>query len=66
MKKLWIKKFSSFKAAEKADLAYYAQMSTKEKWDIMQFLRETYSHFKGRKYHGGTRLQRVLTITKRK
>ena len=66
MKKFWIKKFSSFKEAEEFDRKYYEQMSPKEKWDTMQFLREVYYNFKGSKYEKGKGLRRVLKITKQK
>lgn len=60
----WAKKFNSFKAAEEADNSYYAKMSPAEKWDTMQFLRETYYKFKGARYEKGKGLRRVLKIIK--
>jgi hypothetical protein len=66
MKKLWLKIFRSSKEAEKADLEYYSKMSPSEKWDTLQFIRETYLNFRGHKYENGKGLQRVLKITKRK
>jgi len=63
MKNIWLKKFASFNEAETADLKYYSKMSASEKWDIMQFLRETYYKFKGAKYEKGKGLRRVLKIT---
>lgn len=65
MRKKWIKKFKSFNEAEKSDREYYNKMSPEERLDIMQFLRETYSKFKGKfKYAAGTRLQRVIKVIK--
>ncbi len=66
MKKPWLKKFKSFEEAEKADIEYYSQMSSEEKWDTMQFLRDTYYKFKGGKYEKGKGLRRVLKIIKQK
>lgn len=64
MKKLWIKKFRSFKAAEEADIEDYLQMSAREKWDTMQCLRDIYYKFKGSKYEKGKGLRRVFRIVK--
>lgn len=66
MKKIWIKIFTSFKEAEKFNLDHYAKMSPSEKWDTMQFIRETYQNFRGRRYENGKRLRRVFKIIKQK
>ena len=66
MKKLWLKIFRSSKEAEKADLDYYSKMSHSEKWDTMQFIRETYLNFRGRRYENGKGLRRVYKIIKQK
>ncbi len=61
MKKIWIKKFKSFKEAEKADIEYYSQMSPKERLNTMQLLREMYFKMKGLK-NDATRLRRTIKI----
>jgi site-specific recombinase len=63
MKKIWIKKFDSFKRADEADEKYYLKMSSAERLDIMQFLRETYTKLKrGGRHESGQRLRRVIKI----
>jgi hypothetical protein len=63
MKKLWAKKFSSFKAADKADRDYYARLSPTERLDIIQFLRESYFDLRGLfKHDGRGRLRRSIKI----
>ncbi|MFA6549086.1 MAG: hypothetical protein WCT39_04060 [Candidatus Margulisiibacteriota bacterium] len=63
MKKLWIKKFSSFKEAEKADQQDYSNLSPAERLDIIQFLRESYFRAKGMFTHDGrSRLRRSVKI----
>lgn len=64
MKKTWVKKFSSFREAERFDINQCANMSPEEKWDTMQFLREAYYKFKGAKFEKGKGLRRVLKIFK--
>jgi len=66
MKKIWLEKFKSFKKAEEFNRDYYAKMSPIEKWDTMQFLRETYLNFKGCKYEKRKGLRRVFKIIKQK
>lgn len=64
MKKIWVNIAHSFKEAEKFDKNYYAQMPPEEKWDTMQFIRETYQKLMGDKHENGKRLRRVLRISK--
>lgn len=65
MKKIWIKKFASFKEAEKADQKYYSNLSPAERLDIIQFLRESYFKLKGLfKHDGRSRLRRSIKIIK--
>jgi len=45
--KIWIKKPCSFSEARDQDLEYYFNMSTEERLEIMQFLREQYFKLKG-------------------
>ena len=51
MKKIWVKKFGSFKEAEAFDEKYYASMSISERLALMQFLRESFykTHKKGKR-----------------
>ncbi len=63
MKKIWIKKFKSFKEADEADNQYYFKMSPAERIETMQYLREIYLKFKGkRKNDGRKRLRRVIKV----
>lgn len=62
MKRIWIKKFKSFKEAEKFNQNYYSKMTPAERLDILQYLREIYSKIKGGKYAVGTGLRRVIKI----
>lgn len=65
MKKIWLKKFNSFKKADQADLDYYLKMSPEEKLSIVQMLRENYHKFTGAKKHvSSDRLRRVIKIIK--
>lgn len=64
MKKVWIKKTKSFKAAAQFDIDYYLSMSPSERLDTMQLLREMVSKIKkGLKYERGRKgLRRVIKI----
>jgi hypothetical protein len=63
MKKVWIKKFNSFKKAQQADIEYYLKMTPEERLDAMQYLREMYPKFKGKaKHECATGLRRVIKI----
>ncbi|MDP3112536.1 MAG: hypothetical protein Q8M71_10590, partial [Thermodesulfovibrionales bacterium] len=46
IKKIWVKKSSSFKAARRFDIEYYLSMSPAERLETMQFLREIAFKFK--------------------
>ena len=61
--KKWIRKFASFKSANKADQEYYLKMSPAERLDIMQFLRDSYHKLKGESQSESSgRLRRVIKI----
>ena len=63
MKKKWIKKFTSFKQADKADMEYYLKMNPGERLASMQFLIETYRKLKGEKQDEiNGRLRRVIRV----
>ena len=62
MKKFWVNKASSFKQAERFDKYYYQSMSTKERLETVQFLRENFKIKKGRKDEGRKGLRRVVRI----
>lgn len=63
MKKAWIKKFSSFEKAKKADQRYYSKMSASQRLDVLQALRESYFKLKGLfKHDGRSRLRRSIKI----
>jgi len=67
IKKIWVKKSSSFKAARRFDMEYYLSMSPAERLETMQFLREIAFKFKsGLRYEKGRRLQRVISILDKK
>ncbi len=61
MKKIWIKKFHSFKEAQDFDTRYYHAMSLQERLEVVQFLREIYHKIKGRhKHESRKRFRRVI------
>lgn len=62
MKKIWINKSNSFKAAAKFEDSYYMKMSKSDRVSTMQFLREIYIKFKGSRDAHGKRLRRVIKI----
>ena len=63
MKKIWIKKFNSFSEANEADEQYYLKMSPTQRLETMQYLREIFSKFKGKKKNeNDQRLRRVIKI----
>ena len=64
MKKLWIRKFNSFKEAEEFDIKYYQAMPKIERLETMQLLREIYYNFKKafKKYESRKGLRRVVRI----
>lgn len=63
MKKMWIHKTDSFKKAKDFDEEYYFNMSSAERMDMVQFLREQCFKLKGRlKDEGRKGLRRYIKI----
>ncbi len=63
MKKIWIKKFQSFKEAQDFDTVYYRGMSRQGRLETMQFLREIYLKIKGgHKNESRKGLRRIIKI----
>ncbi len=60
MRKIWVRKSSSFKEAQQFDIDYYLSMSPSERLGIMQFLRETELKLKNEKNR--KRLRRVVKV----
>ena len=65
MKKIWVNKAKSFEAAQDFDYAYYLGLSSTERVESVQFLREEYFKSHGLKFcEDGKRLRRVFRIIK--
>lgn len=65
MKKVWINKSESIEEAESFDRDYYAKMTSSERLETVQLLRESHAKLKrGIKNDGGKGLRRVLRIIK--
>jgi len=63
MKKIWVKKFNNFEAAELAERRYYEQMTPSERISIVQFLRDQLDKFSGEKKNAHRkRLRRSVKI----
>ena len=63
MKKIWVNKVSSFTDAEKFDDDYYLAMSSSERLDTVQFLREMHSKLKkGLRNESRKGLRRVIKV----
>lgn len=63
MKKIWVNKVDSFDAAQEFDDDYYLSMSSKERLETVQFLREIYFKMKkGLDNDDRKRLRRVIKI----
>lgn len=64
MKKFWVHKTCSFKAAKKFDENYYLKMSKIKRLEMMQFLRDIYHKIKKdlNNYEGREGLRRVIKI----
>jgi len=63
MKKIWVNKTSSFVDAERFDDHYYLTMSSSERLDTVQFLREMHSKMKrGSKNESRKGLRRVIEV----
>ena len=65
MKKIWVNKAKSFEEAEDFDNEYYLRLSSAERVESVQFLREAYikSH-RLKLRENGKRLRRVFRIIK--
>lgn len=67
MKKIWINKANSFNEADKFDFEYYLKMSSLERLEAMQFLRElNFKLQKGQKRAVPKRLRRIYKIIEQK
>lgn len=65
MKRVWINKARSFKEAVDFDTAYYLSLSSEERLEGVQILREEYFKSKGLEFReDGKRLRRVLRVIK--
>jgi hypothetical protein len=65
MNKVWVNKARSFKEALDFDTAYYSGLSSEERIEGVQFLREEYFKSKGIEFReDGKRLRRVVRIIK--
>jgi hypothetical protein len=65
MKKKWVNKAKSFEEAQDFDNAYYLRLSSAERVESVQFLREVYFKSHGLKFRkDGKRLRRVFRIIK--
>lgn len=62
MKKIWIKKFDNFAAADKFNQQYYLKMGSSKRLEIVQLLREWYPKLNQGKNEGRKRLRRVVRI----
>ena len=61
--KIWVKKSNSFAGAQQYDDVYYLSLSSKERLETVQFLREEYKKLnKDKNYESGKRLRRVLKL----
>ncbi len=60
MKKVWVHKAKSFEEAERFDREYYRSMSTRERVETIDWLRQVARKMKGQR--GGTRLRRIARI----
>ncbi len=62
-KKIWLNKADSFEAAQNFDFDYYLSMSSKERLETVQFLREEfYKVKKGSKHESRERLRRDIKV----
>jgi hypothetical protein len=65
MKKIWVNKATSFEEAQDFDNAYYLSLSSTERVENVQFLREEFFKFHGLKFReDGKRLRRVFRVIK--
>jgi len=62
-KKIWINKSDSHEAAQEFDFEYYLSMSSSERLETVQFLREEfYKVKKGSKHESRERLRRDIKV----
>ncbi len=65
MKKIWVNRARSFKEAEDFDIAYYAGLSSTERVESVQILREEFFKSNGLEFReDGKRLRRVSRVIK--
>ena len=65
MKKVWINRAKSFEDAQDFDSAYYLSLSSTERVESVQILREEYFKSHGLKFReDGKRLRRVFRVIK--
>ncbi|MGB9438314.1 MAG: hypothetical protein WCB15_10265 [Desulfobacterales bacterium] len=65
MKKIWVNRAKSFEEAQDFDDEYYLSLSSTERVESVQILREQYFKLHGLKYReDGKRLRRVFRIIK--
>lgn len=67
MEKIWVNRAHSFEEAERFDESYYKAMSSQERLETVQFLRETYPKLKKDfKNENRKRLRRIVRIIQQK
>ena len=67
MEKIWVNKATSFADAEKFDEDYYFNLTSLERLEIMQFLRESYYKIKKDLNNESRKgLRRVVKVIKQK
>ena len=65
MRKIWINRAKSFEEAQNFDNVYYLNLSSVERVEIVQILREEYFNTHGMKFReDGKRLRRVFRVIK--
>ena len=65
MKRIWINKVGSFKEAQDFDTSYYLALSSEERLESVQILREEYFKSNGLEFgEDGKRLRRVFKVIK--
>ncbi len=67
MKKIWVHKACSYEEAEEFEREYYSRMTSEERLDIVQFLRESYGKMnKGAAHAHREGLRRVIKVIQQK
>jgi hypothetical protein len=65
MKKIWVNRAKSFEEAQDFDNAYYLSLSSKDRVESVQILREEFFQSSGLEFReDGKRLRRVFRIIK--